>query len=94
MLSVHSGVMTLNILNSLMATWKALKHTHLQCVHQQVAVFKKHVSFCLVSRVPEATFLLLAFGVVGGLAQPSTDRKPAKSRGTSKKGKKKRKTSQ
>ena len=43
-------------------------------------VFMKHVNFCLVSRVPEATFLLLACAF-DGLAQPSTDRKPAKSRG-------------
>ena len=34
-------------------------HPHLKCRRQQVAVFKKHVSFCLVSRVPEATFMLL-----------------------------------
>ena len=27
---------------------------HLKCMHQHVAAFKKHVSFCLVSRVPEA----------------------------------------
>ena len=32
----------------------------LKCRHRQVAVLKKHVSFWLVSRVPEAMFLLLA----------------------------------
>ena len=52
--------MTRNFLNSLMAIWKTLMRPHLKCMHQQVAVFKKHVSFCLVSRVPEATFPLLA----------------------------------
>ena len=46
-------------------------HPHLHCVHQQVAVFKKHVSFCHVSRVPEAIFLLLNIGAFDGLAQPS-----------------------
>ena len=35
-------------------------HPHLKCLHRQVAVFKKHVSFWLVSRVPEAIFLLFA----------------------------------
>ena len=33
---------------------------HLKRMHQQVAVFKKHVSVCILSRVPEATFLLVA----------------------------------
>ena len=32
----------------------------LKCRHRQVAVLKMHVSFWLVSRVPEAIFLLLA----------------------------------
>ena len=53
--------MTQNFLNSLIAIWKTLMRPHLKCVHQQVAVFKKHVSFCLVLRVPEAAFLLLAW---------------------------------
>ena len=47
-----------------MATWKTLMHPHLKCMHRHVAVFKKHVSFCLLSRVPEATFLLLALELV------------------------------
>ena len=79
--------MTQNFLNSLMAIWKTLKRSHLKCVQQQVAVFKKHVSFCLVSRVLEASFLLLALVLFNALAQPSTDRKRAKSRGKGKKGK-------
>ena len=52
--------MTQNFLNSLMAIWKTLMRLHLKCMHRQVAVFKKHVSFWLVLREPEATFLLLA----------------------------------
>ena len=51
--------MTQNFLNSLMATWKTLMRLHLKCMHRQVAVFKMYVSFRLVSRVPEAIFLLL-----------------------------------
>ena len=51
--------MTQNLLNSLMAIWKMLMRTHLKCMLRQVAVFKKHVSFWLVSRVPEAIFQLL-----------------------------------
>ena len=56
--------MTQNFLNSLMAIWKTLMCPHLKCMHQQVAVFKKHVSFCLVLRVPEVTFLLLALALL------------------------------
>ena len=51
--------MTQNFLNRLMAFWKTLMRPHFKCMHQQVAVFKKRVSFCLVSKVPEDTFLLL-----------------------------------
>ena len=51
---------------------------HLKCLRQQVAVFKKHVSFCLMSREPEAMFLLLAI--------------LPKSRGKLKKGKRKGKS--
>ena len=78
-------------LTSLMATWQTLMHPHLECMCQQVAVFKKHTSFCLVSRLPEATFCLVVVGIVAfdGLAQPSTGRKPAKSRGKGKKCKRK-----
>ena len=49
-----------NFLNSLMAIWKMLMRPNLKCMLRQVAVFKKHVSFWLESRVPEAIFLLLA----------------------------------
>ena len=56
--------MTQNFLNSEMATWKTLVHPRLKCMHQQVAVFKKHVSICLVSGVSEATFLLLALALL------------------------------
>ena len=66
---------------------------HLKCVHRKVAVFKKHVSFRLVSRVPEALFLLLVLVLFDGLAQPSADRKPAESRGKGKNGKRKGKSS-
>ena len=52
--------MTQNFLNSLMAIWQTLMRPHLRCVHRQVPVFKKHVSFWLVSRVREAIFLSLA----------------------------------
>ena len=51
--------MTQNFLNSLMAIWKTPMRPLLKCMLRQVAVFKKHVSFWLVSRVPEAIFLLL-----------------------------------
>ena len=70
-------------------TWKIKVHPHLKCMHQRVAVFKKHVTFCRVSRVPEATFLLLALTRLDGVAQPFIDRQPAKSRGKGKEGKKK-----
>ena len=40
---------------------KTLMRPHLTCMHRQVAVFKKHVSFWLVSRVPEAIFMWLVF---------------------------------
>ena len=46
-----------------------------------------------MSRVPEAIFLLLVLVLFDGLAQPSTDRKPVKSRGKGKKGKRKGKSS-
>ena len=41
--------MAQSFLTSLMATWQTLMHPHLKCMCQQVAVFKKHASFCLVS---------------------------------------------
>ena len=56
--------MTQNFLNSLMAIWKTLMRLHLKCMHRQVAVFKKHVSFWLVSSVPEAIFLLFVLVLV------------------------------
>ena len=80
---------TQHILNSLMATWKTLMRPHLKCMHQQAAVFKKHVSFCLVFKSARGHFLVVGTGAFDGLAQPSTDRKLAKSRGKGKKGKRK-----
>ena len=81
--------MTQNFLNSLMAIWKTLMHHHLKCMHQHLAVSKKRVSFCLVSRVPEATFLLAMVFLTAWLSHPLIG-KLAKSRG---KGKKKGKLS-
>ena len=49
--------MTQNFLNSLMAIWRTLMRPRLKCTLRQVAVSKKHMSVCLVSRVPEAMFL-------------------------------------
>ena len=48
----------------------------------------------LLARVKSARddFPVVGFGALDGLAQPSTDRKPAKSRGKSKKGERKRKS--
>ena len=73
--------MTQNFLKSLMATWKTLMHPHLKCMHQQVEVVKKTGE--LLSRVKSARsyFPYAGVGAFGGLAHPSTDRKPAKSRG-------------
>ena len=51
--------MTQNFFDSVVANWKTLTHPHLKFKHHQVAVFKKHVSCCVVSRVPEAISLLL-----------------------------------
>ena len=51
------------------------------------------MNFWLVPRVPEAKFLLLVLVLFDGLAQLSTDRKPAKSRSKGEKGKKKGKSS-
>ena len=56
--------MTLHFLHILMAMWKTLIRPYLKCKHQQVAVLKKHVSSCLVLRVPEDTFLLLALALL------------------------------
>ena len=81
--------MTQNFLNSLMVIWKMLMRPHLKCMLQQVAVFKKHVSFWLVLRVPECYFPVVGIGAFDGLAQQSTDRKSAKSRGKGNKGKRK-----
>ena len=58
-------------------------------MHQQVAVFKKHVSFCLAKNY----FPVFRNGAFDGLVQPSIDRKPAKSGGKGKKGKRKGKSS-
>ena len=73
--------MTQNFLNNLMTTWKTLTHPHLICMNQQVAIFKKHVSFCLLSRVPEAISCCWHLC----WAQPASDRKPAPARGKGKK---------
>ena len=73
--------MTQNFLNNLMTTWKTLTHPHLICMNQQIAIFKKHVSFCLLSRVPEAIFCCWHWC----LARPASDRKHATARGKGKK---------
>ena len=74
--------MTQNFLNSSMAIWTTLMLLHLKCMHRQVAV---------LSRVKSArgNFPLVGIGAFDGLAQPSTDRQPAKSRGKGKKGNRK-----
>ena len=48
--------------------------------------FQKHVSFWLVSSA-RGYFPVVGTGAFDGLAQPSTDREPAKFRGKGKKGK-------
>ena len=77
-----------NFLNSLMANWKTLMFLHHKCMHRQVARE-------LLARVKSAIgyFLVVGIGAFDGLAQPSTDRKPARSRGKGKKGKRKGKSS-
>ena len=85
--------MTKNFLNKLMANLEDADASAPQVYSSASRSFKKRVSSCLVSRVPEAIFLLLALVLFGGLAQPSTDRQPAKSRGKGKKGKRKGKSS-
>ena len=54
--------MTQNNLNMLMVMWKTLMRLHLKCMHQQVAVFKKHVSFCLVLKSASGYFLVVGIG--------------------------------
>ena len=79
--------MTQNFLNRLMAIWKMLMRPHLKCMLRQVAVFKKHVSFWLVSRVPEAIFLLLVLVLLmAWLSHPLIENR-VMSRGKGKKGK-------
>ena len=51
------------------------------------------MNFWLVLRVTRGYFLVVGIGAFDGLAQPSTDRKPAKSRVKGKKGKRKGKSS-
>ena len=63
--------MTQNFVNSLVATWKTLMHPHLKRMHQQVAVFKQHASFCLVSKSARGYFPVVGIGAFDGLAQPS-----------------------
>ena len=65
----------------------------LKCMHQQVAISQEARE--LLSRVKSARscFLVVGIGAFDGLAQPSTARKLAKSRGKGKKGKRKGKSS-
>ena len=44
--------MTQNFLNSLVVIWQRLMHPHIKSMYQQSHFSRKHVSFCLVSRVP------------------------------------------
>ena len=85
--------MTQNFLNSLMAIWKTMMRQHLMCMLRQVAVF--HEARELLARVKSARGYVpvVGIGAFVGLAQPSTDRKPAKSRGKGKTGKRKGKSS-
>ena len=85
--------MTQTFLNSLMAIWKTLMRPHLKCMLRQVAVFKEHVSFWLLSRVPEAIFLMLVLVLLMTWLSHSLIEKPVKSRGKGKKGKRKGKSS-
>ena len=49
----------------LLEQFDTLMHPHLKCMLMQVeGVFKKHVSFSFVSRVPEAPFLLLEWALL------------------------------
>ena len=84
---------TQNFMNSLMAIWKKLKLLHLKCMHRRVAVFKKHVSFWIVSRVPQAIFLLLVLVLLTAWLSHQLTENPAKSHGKGKKGKRKGKSS-
>ena len=89
---IHRQI-THNNLNSFMAIWKTLKRLHHKSTYRRVAVFKKHVSFWLVSRVPEAIFRLLELVLsMAWLSHPLIEN-PAKSRGQGRKGKRKGKSS-
>ena len=43
---------------------------HLKCMHEQVAVYKKHVSFWLVFKSARGYFPVVGIGAFDGLAQP------------------------
>ena len=73
--------MTQSFLNNLMATWKTLMHPHLKCIPlSRVKSIRCH-------------FPVVDNGAFDDSAQPSIDRKLARSRGMGKKSKKKRMTS-
>ena len=82
--------MTQNFLNSLMAIWKASASQVYASASRSFPEARE-----LLSRVKSARgyFPVVGIGAFDGLAQPSTDRKPAKSRGKGKKGKRKGKSS-
>ena len=40
---------------------------YLKCMYQQVAVFKKHMSFCLVSKSARDDFPVVGIGAVDGI---------------------------
>ena len=85
--------MTQNFLNSLMAIWKTLVRSASQVYASASRSFQEARE--LLSRLESARgyFPVVGSGAFNGLAQPSTDRKPAKSRDNSKKGKRKGKSS-
>ena len=84
--------MTQNLINSLMAIWKTLMRPH-QVFASASRSFQEARE--LLSHVKSARgyFLVVGIGAFGGLVQPFTDRKPAKSRGKGNKGKRKGKSS-
>ena len=82
-----------------MTSWTK-QHTHSWYSDRTSQVYTSASRSCqeareLLSRVKSARgyFLVVGIGASDGLAQPSTDRKPAKSRGKGKKGKRKGKSS-
>ena len=83
--------MTQNFLKSWMVTWKTLTRPHLKCT----ASCSFQEAHELLARVKSARgyFPVNGIGAFDGLAQPSTDRKPATPRGKGKKGTRKGKSS-